>query len=119
MRKWIIAAAAIAAMPSIASAQDAEAGKTVFNKCKACHVLGKNSVGPNLVGVVGSKAGEHAAGYNYSKALKESGLTWDDANLTEWLKNPKAKVPGNKMVFVGLKADADIANVIAYLKVAK
>ena len=55
-------------------------------------------------------------GYHYSDANKNSGITWDEATLKEYLKDPKAKVPGTKMVFPGLKSDDDIANVIAYLK---
>ena len=61
MLKWVLATAMIAAMPVGASAADAEAGATVFNKCKACHILGKNAVGPNLVGVIGRKAGTSEA----------------------------------------------------------
>ncbi len=101
-----------------ASAQDAAAGEKVFLKCKACHQIGenaKNAVGPVLNGVVGRHSGIYA-GYNYSEANKNSGLTWDEATLKEYLKNPKAKVPGTKMVFPGLPNEADIDNVIAYLK---
>jgi cytochrome c len=101
-----------------ASAQDAAAGEKVFLKCKACHQVGenaKNAVGPVLNGVVGRHSGIYE-GYNYSEANKNSGLTWDEATLKEYLKNPKAKVPGTKMVFPGLPNEADIDNVIAYLK---
>ena len=101
-----------------ALAQDAAAGEKVFLKCKVCHQIGdtaKNSVGPVLTGVVGRPAGTYP-GYNYSDANKKSGLTWDEATLKEYLKNPKAKVPGTKMTFPGLPADEDIVNVIAYLK---
>ncbi|MEQ1653186.1 MAG: cytochrome c family protein [Hyphomicrobium sp.] len=118
MRKLVLAISMIAAMPVAAQAADAEAGKAVFGKCKACHQTGegaKNAVGPHLDGVVGRKAGA-AEGFNYSEALKASGITWDDASLTEWLTDPKKKVPGNKMVFMGLKDPADIENLIAYLK---
>ena len=97
---------------------DAAAGEQVFKKCKACHQIGenaKNAVGPNLNGVVGRKAGT-VEGFNYSDANKGSGLTWDEATLKIYLHDPKAKVPGTKMSFAGLPNDADIANVIAYLK---
>ncbi|HEY1864909.1 MAG TPA: cytochrome c family protein [Roseiarcus sp.] len=99
-------------------AQDAAAGEKVFAKCKICHQIGegaKNMVGPVLNGVVGRHAGTYE-GYHYSDANKNSGITWDEATLKEYLKDPKAKVPGTKMVFPGLKSDDDIANVIAYLK---
>jgi cytochrome c len=101
-----------------ASAQEIAAGEKTFNACRACHQIGDkavNSIGPALTGVVGRKAGS-AAGYNYSDANKNSGITWDEATLADYLKNPQAKVPGTKMTFPGLKKDEDIANVIAFLK---
>lgn len=119
MLKWVMAALMIAAAPTLAFAEgDAEAGKKVFRKCKACHQIGegaKNSAGPILNGIVGREAGT-VEGYNYSTKLKESGITWDEANLKEWLENPRKKVPGNRMVFMGLKKDKDVENIIAYLK---
>jgi cytochrome c len=97
---------------------DAAAGETTFKICKTCHQVGegaKNFVGPELNGLVGRKAGT-AAGYNFSDANKNSGLTWDEPTLTKYLKNPREVVPGTKMAFPGLPKDSDIANVIAYLK---
>jgi cytochrome c len=113
-----IAGVALVASIGAAAAQDAAAGEKVFAKCKVCHQIGenaKNMVGPDLSGVVGRPAGTYP-GYHYSDANKNSGITWDEATLKEYLKNPKAKVPGTKMVFPGLTSDEDIANVIAYLK---
>ena len=112
------AGAALLATAGSASAQDAAAGEKIFLKCKACHQIGetaKNAVGPVLNGVVGRHSGS-IEGYNYSEANKNSGLTWDEATLKEYLKNPKAKVPGTKMAFPGLSSDDDINNVVAYLK---
>ena len=114
----MIGAAALFAFACAAQAQDAAAGETVFKKCKVCHQIGpgaKNMVGPVLNGVVGRPAGTYA-GYSYSDANKGSGLTWDEATLTVYLHDPKAKVPGTKMTFPGLSSDDDIKNVIAYLK---
>jgi cytochrome c len=113
-----IAGVALIASVGAAAAQDAAAGEKVFAKCKICHQIGegaKNMVGPVLNGVVGRKAGTYPD-YHYSDANKNSGITWDEATLKEYLRDPKAKVPGTKMVFPGLKSDYDIANVIAYLK---
>lgn len=101
-----------------ASAQDAAAGEKVFLKCRACHQVGetaKNGVGPNLNGLIGRKAGA-VEGYNYSEANKSSGLTWDEATFREYIKNPKAKIPGTKMVFAGLTNEKEVDDVVAYLK---
>jgi cytochrome c len=114
----ITGAALASALATTAVAQDVTAGEKTFNVCRACHEIGdgaKNEVGPALNGVVGRKSGSYP-GYNYSDANKNSGLIWDEATLQEYLKNPKAKVPGTKMLFLGLKRDDDIVNVIAFLK---
>jgi cytochrome c len=114
----LIAGAMLSLTIGSACAQDAAAGAKTFLKCKACHQIGdnaKNAVGPALTGVVGRPAGVYPD-YNYSDANKNSGLTWDEATLKIYLKDPKAKVPGTKMTFPGLSSDADIDNVIAYLK---
>lgn len=101
-----------------AQAQDAEAGKTVFNQCRACHQVGetaKNMVGPVLNGLIGRKSGS-VAGYTYSDANKNSGKTWDEATFTDYIKNPRAAIPGTKMAYAGLKDDKKIADLVAYLK---
>jgi cytochrome c len=101
-----------------ARAQDPAAGEKVFALCKPCHQIGenaKNAVGPVLNGVVGRKAGT-VPGYNYSEANKNSGITWDEATLREYLKDPKAKIPGTKMLFAGIKDEQKINDLIAYLK---
>lgn len=112
---FVIAATTAA---SGALAQDADAGKTAFNKCKACHDVGegaKNKVGPELNGLDGRKSGT-AAGYSYSDANKNSGITWDKATFVEYIKDPKAKIPGTKMVFAGIKNEADAKALWAYLR---
>jgi cytochrome c len=108
---------AFAASAGQAFAGDAAAGEKVFAKCKACHQIGegaKNAVAPELNGVDGRKAGT-VEGYNYSEALKGSGVTWDAASFKEFIKNPKAKIPGTKMIFQGLPSEGDQDNVWAYL----
>ena len=97
-------------------AGDAAAGRQVFKKCEACHSLepGRNLVGPSLAGVVGRKAGSDP-GYDYSPAMKQSGLIWSPATLDSYLTDPQKLVPGNKMPFPGLKTDRDRADVIALL----
>lgn len=114
-----LALAACAQLISAAAALAADpvAGEKAFAVCKACHQVGetaKNVIGPKLNGLVNRPAGA-IEDFKYSDAMKNSGLTWDDATLTEYLKNPKAKVPGTKMAFAGIKDDAKIADVIAFL----
>jgi len=104
------------AMP--ASAQDAALGEKTFLKCKACHQIGegaRNGVGPNLNGLIGRKSGSIEA-YTYTEANKTSGLTWDEDTFRDYIKNPKAKIPGTKMVFAGIPKDEEIDNLIAYFK---
>jgi len=99
-------------------AQDAASGEKIFVQCKACHQIGesaKNAVGPVLNGLFGRKAGM-IEGYSYSAANKNSGITWDEATFREYIKDPKAKIPGTKMAFPGLKDPKQIDDVVAYLK---
>lgn len=106
----------LAATPGYA--QDAAAGEKVFVQCRACHQIGenaKNAVGPVLNGLFGRKAGT-IAGFSYSAANKNSGITWDEATFREYIKDPKAKIPGTKMTFPGLKNPKQIDDVVAYLK---
>ena len=103
-----------------ALAEDVAKGEKVFKRCKACHYADKekNKTGPYLVDVIGRKAGS-IDGYKYSKAMRESQLVWDEATLTAYLNAPKIFLKGTKMAFAGLKKEADIKNVIAYLKTPK
>ena len=101
-----------------AQAQDAAAGEKAFLVCKTCHQIGegaKNGVGPEQNGLVGRKAGS-VEGYNYSEANKSSGIVWTEANLKQYLHDPKAMIPGTKMAFAGIKDDQKIDDLIAYLK---
>jgi cytochrome c len=120
MKKFALIALVIVASSAAATAalaQDAEAGKTSFNKCLACHAIGdgaKNKVGPELNGIDGRKSGT-AADYNYSDANKNSGITWNEAQFKEYIKDPKAKIPGTKMVFAGIKNEKEVNDLWAYL----
>lgn len=100
----------------VALAGDAEKGKKVFRKCKACHSRqeGKNAVGPTLHNVLGRQVGS-SEGFSYSKALTDAEITWTPDNLGQYLADPKGFLPGNKMSFRGLRKQADIDNLIAYL----
>lgn len=101
-----------------ARAQDAAAGEKLFVKCKSCHQVGetaKNSTGPELNGLFGRAAGS-VTGFIYSPAMKAAGITWDDASFTAFLQDPKAKVPGTKMMAGQTKDAGQIASLAAYLK---
>ena len=103
---------------SSAAEGDASAGATVFTQCAACHAIGaeaQNTVGPVLNGIVGRPAGTYP-GYRYSSAMRKSGLVWDEATLTKYLRAPDQVISGTKMAFPGIASDADLANLIAYLK---
>ncbi|MEQ1543195.1 MAG: c-type cytochrome [Novosphingobium sp.] len=103
------------------AATTAAGGKpTAFAQCAVCHSVepGKNGVGPSLAGVFGAKAGQ-VAGYAYTDANKNSGLTWDEATLDEYLTAPAKKVPGTKMTFAGYPDAAKRKEVIEYLKTLK
>jgi cytochrome c len=106
-----------AAASSAALAQDVAAGKTSFNKCMACHAVGegaKNKVGPVLNGLQGRKSGT-VEGYSYTEANKNSGITWDEATFKDYIKDPKAKIPGTKMVFAGIKNEQEAGDLWAFL----
>ena len=113
--------AAVALIAGTARADgDPALGKTVFNKCAACHSVkqGENKIGPSLHGVVG-RPSHSIEGFNYSEAMKNYNVTWDAPTLDHYLADPRGVVPGTKMIFVGLKKDDERANVIAYLETLK
>jgi cytochrome c len=112
-----LAVIASLATASAALAQDVAAGKTSFNKCLPCHAIGdgaKNKVGPELNGLDGRKSGT-AEGYSYSDANKNSGITWNEAEFKDYIKDPKAKIPGTKMTFAGIKNDKEVNDLWAFI----
>ncbi len=118
MRRMVLAAIALAASTAAASAQDVAAGEQSFKKCFPCHSVGpgaKNKVGPELNGLDGRKSGT-AEGFNYTEANKNSGLTWNESTFKEYIKDPRAKIPGTKMVFAGIKNEQEVDSLWAYLK---
>jgi cytochrome c len=124
MRKALGTALTVAAVLAAGSAQaqgNETRGERLFNQqCRSCHTLekdGASSLGPNLHGVFGRKAGTGTS-YQSSEAMVQSGIVWDDQAMAEYLRNPKAKVPGSKMVYAGMRQDAQLQDMIAYLKKA-
>ena len=117
MKTWIVAAAVIVASAGAASAQDVAKGEQSFHKCLPCHSIGEdaeNKIGPELNGIDGRKAGS-APGYDYSDANKNSGIVWTEAKFKEYIKDPKAVVPGTKMMFAGIKNEQEINDLWAYV----
>ena len=105
------------AQPEPTAAPDASAEPARLAMCKSCHTFnegGPNLVGPNLWDSYGKPAAGNAE-YAYSSALRDAGITWDDAALHAYLEDPRGAVPGGKMAFVGMRDETDRAEVIAYL----
>ena len=118
MRRAVLAAIALAASTAAASAQDVAAGEQSFKKCLPCHSVGegaKNKVGPELNGLDGRKAGA-TEGFNYTEGNKNSGITWNESIFKDYIKDPRAKIPGTKMVFAGIKNEQEVNDLWAYLK---
>jgi cytochrome c len=96
-------------------------GKDSYAKCVACHTIdkgGRNSIGPNMHGVVG-RAVASVEGFNYSASMKAKGGVWDDAALDAYLENPRKAVVGTKMSFAGLSNADERKALIEYLKAQK
>lgn len=105
-------------LPALLASADLDKGRVLFLQCRACHSLekgGANKVGPNLYGMFGQTAGQ-VPGFVYSDVLAGSGIVWSAASMDEWLARPSEFLPGNRMVFVGIRNPADRANLIAWLK---
>ena len=102
---------------SIAYAADSVKGQKVFKKCVACHSLqeGKNKIGPPLNNLLGRKAGS-VEGYKYSKAMKNSGVVWDEESLDKFLTKPRKFIPKTKMSFRGIKKKSLRDDLISFFK---
>ena len=99
------------------NAQVAEGSKLYKRVCFACHAseAGQNKIGPSLFGVAGRKAAT-GPGFSYSQAMKDANVTWNDEAIDQYITDPKKFVPGNKMVYAGLKKEEERKEIIAYLK---
>jgi cytochrome c len=98
-----------------AAAADAEHGKALYQSCAACHTERPDALGPSLKGVIGRKSAA-LEDFRYSNPMKRANLVWDEANLRDYIKDPQAKVKGNRMPYGGLTDAKDVDDIIAYLK---
>jgi cytochrome c len=117
MRKLAFIAVGLVVSTGAAVAQDVAAGEMSFRKCAPCHSIGPdamNKVGPELNGLDGRHSGT-VDGYNYSDANKNSGIVWTEVVFKEYVKDPRAKVPGTKMIFAGIKSEREINDLWAYV----
>ena len=116
----LVTIAVLATGAAWAAEGDPTAGKRVFNQCAACHSLvkDKNGLGPSLHSVIGRKSATAPGFKNYSPAMQKAGIVWTEENIGKYLADPKAFIPGNRMIYVGMKKEEDRANLIAFLKVA-
>jgi len=118
MRTLLLGAIIVAASAGVAAAQSAADGEREFAVCRACHQVGdtaENMLGPQLNGLDGRKAGS-IADYPYSEAMKNSGITWNDASFKQYIADPQAMVKGTKMPFAGLKDEKKVADLWAFLR---
>jgi cytochrome c len=118
MTRVSIAIVALAFSVAATAAGDIAAGEKTFKKCMPCHSIGetaKNGVGPIQNGLKGRKSGT-VPGYSYSDANKNSGIVWDVATFKEYIRDPKAKIPGTKMVFPGIKDEKDAEDLWSFLE---
>jgi cytochrome c len=118
MKRLLIAALSIAASSGTVLAQDLEAGEASFRKCAPCHGVGEdatNKVGPVLNGLDGRKAGT-VEGFSYSDANKNSSITWNEETFKEYIRDPRAKVPGTKMIFAGIRSDKEVTDLWGHLR---
>ena len=119
MRLWFAGAAfALAAAGNSALGADIDHGKQLFTACMACHTEKPDALGPSLKGIVGRKSAS-LEDFRYSSAMKRANLTWNEANLREYLADPQAKVKGNRMPFSGFSNRNDVNDVVAYLQTLK
>lgn len=115
--KAVLFAGALCALAALPAVAQEDAGANSFKKCLPCHAIGEgaaNKVGPVLNGLAGRPAGT-IEGFNYSDANKKSGLTWDEATFKSYIKNPREKIPGTKMVFAGIKSETEIDALWSYI----
>jgi cytochrome c len=118
MLRLIIVTLMMTVAAGAARAQDVAAGENSFKKCLPCHAVGegaKNKVGPVQNGLEGRTSGT-IEGYSYSEANKKAAIVWSEDSFLEYIRDPRAKIPGTKMIFAGIKNEKEARDLWAYLK---
>jgi cytochrome c len=119
MSRLALAAGLALLLPCAAAAKgDAARGEELYARCAACHALGQDRVGPRHCGLVGRRAGS-VKGFDYSQAMKRSGVVWNAKTLDRFLANPPSALPGTTMTYAGVSDAQERADLIAYLASAK
>jgi cytochrome c len=117
-RARIGALAVLLTLAGPVAAADADHGKALFAPCAACHTNRADALGPNLKGVFGRKSAA-LEDFRYSNPMKRANLVWDEDNLRAYIRDPQAKVKGNRMPYGGMSDAKDVDDVVAYLKTLK
>ncbi|HEY4371183.1 MAG TPA: cytochrome c family protein [Burkholderiales bacterium] len=117
MKRLLLIIAAVLCCTAAHAAPDAARGEQIYVRCLACHALASDRVGPRHCGLFGRKAGS-VPGFNYSPAMKKSGIVWNEKTLDKFLQSPLKMVPGTAMTYDGVTDAGERADLIAYLKQA-
>jgi cytochrome c len=118
IRATLVGLLALCAAAPAGAAPDALRGEQIYTRCLACHALAYDRVGPRHCGLFGRLAGS-APGFEYSPAMKNSKITWDEKTLDRFLAKPLAMVPGSTMTYDGVPDPKERADLLAYLKRAQ
>jgi len=113
----VVPALALVAGAAAATQGDPRRGEELYARCAACHALAEDRVGPRHCGLLGRRAGG-VAGFDYSPAMKKSGIVWTAQALDRFLAAPTQRVPGTTMTYAGVTDDKERADLIAYLEAA-
>jgi cytochrome c len=117
LSRLLPAVALAAALGSASAAGNPQAGEKIYERCAGCHSLGQDRAGPRHCGLIGRRAGT-VAGFDYSPAMKRSGLVWNKATLDRFLADPMKVVPGTAMGYAGIDDKQERTDLIAYLEAA-